>query len=216
MKPTKYKPYPSYKPSGIDWLGKIPDEWERFRIKNIVKTKISDGPHETPEFINEGVPFISAEAIQDNGINFEAARGFISKELDLLYSQKTKPRLNDIFLVKSGSTTGKVSMVLSDVDFNIWSPIALIRVKDNKFVPRYIFYCLLSECLQKKIQQLWSFGTQPNIGMGVIENLFSGSNHYRTTNHCRLPRYRNSPIRSINNQKTAVDRTFERKATGID
>lgn len=30
---TKYKPYPKYRSSGIDWLGKIPDGWEAKRLR---------------------------------------------------------------------------------------------------------------------------------------------------------------------------------------
>jgi len=30
---TKYKTYPKYKPSGIDWLGDIPDNWETNRLR---------------------------------------------------------------------------------------------------------------------------------------------------------------------------------------
>ena len=30
---TKYKPHPSYKPSGIEWLGEIPAHWETRRLK---------------------------------------------------------------------------------------------------------------------------------------------------------------------------------------
>ncbi|HBV57758.1 MAG TPA: hypothetical protein DEB73_00575 [Candidatus Magasanikbacteria bacterium] len=30
---TKYKTYSKYKPSGIDWLGNIPDEWEAKRLR---------------------------------------------------------------------------------------------------------------------------------------------------------------------------------------
>src|SRR3989338_1261757 len=30
---TKYKPYSKMKPSGVDWLGKIPDEWEAKRLR---------------------------------------------------------------------------------------------------------------------------------------------------------------------------------------
>ena len=27
------KPYPKYKDSGVEWIGKVPDEWEVKRIK---------------------------------------------------------------------------------------------------------------------------------------------------------------------------------------
>lgn len=32
----KYKPYPKYKDSGVEWLGEIPEEWEVERFKNIL------------------------------------------------------------------------------------------------------------------------------------------------------------------------------------
>ena len=32
---ARFKPYPEYKDSGVEWLGKIPEEWEVTRNKNI-------------------------------------------------------------------------------------------------------------------------------------------------------------------------------------
>jgi len=120
------KTYNSYKPSGIKWIGKIPEHWIRIFLKRIVKVKITDGPHETPEFIEEGVPFISAEAIKNNKIDFNFIRGYISKAQDIEYSKKCKPQLEDVLIVKSGSTTGKIAFVDIAMDFNIWSPLALV------------------------------------------------------------------------------------------
>ena len=30
---SRYKPYPRYKDSGVEWLGKIPEKWEVKRLK---------------------------------------------------------------------------------------------------------------------------------------------------------------------------------------
>ena len=30
------QPYPAYKPSGVEWLGDIPEHWERCRLRNVV------------------------------------------------------------------------------------------------------------------------------------------------------------------------------------
>ena len=87
-----------------------------------------------------------------------------------MYSLKCKPKRDDIFIVKSGSTTGKVGYVSTDENFNIWSPLALVRCGKN-FNPRYVFLFLSSSYFQQQVQMFWSFGTQPNIGMGVIEAL---------------------------------------------
>lgn len=164
--------YDSYIESNIDWIGRIPLNWNVNSLKRIVKIKITDGPHETPDFIDEsGVPFISAEAIKDGKINFNYCRGYISKKQDKIYSKKCKPQLNDLFIVKSGSTTGKIAIVDVEKDFNIWSPLALVRLQ-HKYVPKYFYYYLQSNSFQNQVKVFWSFGTQPNIGMNVIERLY--------------------------------------------
>ena len=168
----KYRQYQKYKSSNIEWIEDIPEHWNRTTLKRLTYIKITDGPHETPIFLDEGIPFVSAEAIQNGTINFNDIRGHISKEQDKIYSRKCKPKQGDIFVVKSGSTTGKVAIVETDKDFNIWSPIALIRFNKMKMNNLYGFYFLQSTIFQTQVQQFWSFGTQPNVGMNVLENLW--------------------------------------------
>ena len=161
------------RPSGIAWLGDIPAHWEVRKLKTIVAKKITDGPHETPAFVSEGIPFISAEAINfDGSISFENKRADISKELDLEYSKKCKPQIHDIFIVKSGSTTGKIGFVTTNLDFNIWSPLALVRTNINIAIANFIFRSLQAAYFQNQVKTSWSYGTQPNIGMKVLENLY--------------------------------------------
>lgn len=164
--------YPAYRPSGIDWLGDIPKHWEVKRLKQIVSAKITDGPHTTPEFVDDGIPFVSAQAINDNRINFENIRGYISEEDHLEFSKKVKPQRNDIFIVKSGATTGRVACVETDLEFNIWSPLAVVRCQPHRAFYRFVFQQLQSRVFQAQIEYGWSYGTQENIGMGVIERLF--------------------------------------------
>ena len=66
------------KDSGDEWIGKIPKHWNFIPIKFLVTTKVTDGPHETPEFLDEGIPFLSVESVQDNKLDFNKKRGYIS------------------------------------------------------------------------------------------------------------------------------------------
>lgn len=159
------------KSSDVEWFGDIPDHWKTAKVKQIVTMKVTDGPHETPNFVPDGVPFASAESVFNGKINFEHVRGYITKEQDIIYSAKCKPIKNDIFIVKSGSTTGKIALIEDNVDFNIWSPLALVRVNEKLVFYKFVFYFFTSEAFQKQVQTFWSFGTQPNIGMNVIEKL---------------------------------------------
>ena len=53
----------------------------------------------------------------------------------------------------------------AEVDFNIWSPIALIR-PNNKNYGKYIYYQLQSDDVNKQISLLTNTSSQGNIGMG--------------------------------------------------
>ena len=139
-------------------------------LKRICSVPMTDGPHETPTFVDSGIPFVSAEASHDGRIHLDECRGFITREQHEVYCQKVRPHKNDIFIVKSGSTTGKTVMVDFDEEFSIWSPLALVRC-NNLAMPRYVFFYCTSVMFQKQVRDNWSFGTQPNIGMGVLENL---------------------------------------------
>lgn len=160
------------KDSGIEWLGEIPEHWNRQRIKTLVSTKVCDGPHETPEWKETGIPFISAEAIKGNQIDLNFKRGYISLEQHLEYCKKSKVIKGDILFCKSGSTTGKSALVNIDDEFGIWSPLAIIRVNNDKISNGYMFQSIQSSLFRRQVETSWTFGTQPNIGMGALENLW--------------------------------------------
>ena len=163
--------YPSYKDSGVEWLGEVPGHWEVLPIKRIVAMPITDGPHETPQFIDEGTPFVSAEAVSSGKIDFSRVRACISDEDNARYSLKYSPKLHDIYMVKSGATTGITAIVEGRTDFNIWSPLAVVRCGESA-LPYFVLNFMRSQNFLEAVTLNWSFGTQQNIGMGVIENLF--------------------------------------------
>ena len=119
----------------VEWLGEIPAHWTGLPLKRWVATKITDGPHETPELLPNGIDFISAEAVSEGVIDFERRRGFISPELHAHYSRKCKPVRDDILICKSGATTGKLAKVNTDIDFSIWSPLAIVSFRSLSSKP---------------------------------------------------------------------------------
>ena len=161
------------KDSGVEWIGKIPEGWSVGKTIYALSIPITDGPHETPELLNDGIPFVSAEAVSSgNGrIDFDHIRGFISKEYYEECSKKYKPQINDIYMIKSGATTGKVALVDTDRIFTIWSPLAVFRADDERCNYRYLFYFLQSDAYQKQVETKWTYGTQQNIGMRSLEKL---------------------------------------------
>ena len=160
------KLYEHYRDQLLDLEGKPGVEMKA--LLDILSQPITDGPHETPKFYDSGIPFISADAIVNNRINFTRKRGYISEEYNNLCKKKYSPRLYDVYVVKSGSTTGKVAIVTEMCDFNIWSPLAALRANDNNN-PFYIFYWLQTKKAQNQILLKCSKGSQPNLSMRVLE-----------------------------------------------
>ncbi|WP_407323845.1 restriction endonuclease subunit S [Tenacibaculum maritimum] len=165
------KAYETYKDSGVEWIGEIPESWDVTSIKNLLEIPITDGPHTTPKLYDTGIPFISAEAIRDNKIDFNRKRGYISEKDYELFSKKYVPKRHDIYMVKSGATTGNIGVVETDEKFTIWSPLAVFRTNNEKAFHRYLIYFLQSNIFKYQVELNWSYGTQQNIGMGVLSNL---------------------------------------------
>lgn len=73
-------------------------------------------------------------------------------------------------MIKSGATTGVTAIVDTDEEFNIWSPLAVIRC-GGRSAPYFVLNFMRSRSFQEAVTLSWSYGTQQNIGMGVIGNL---------------------------------------------
>jgi type I restriction enzyme S subunit len=190
------KTYPKYKDSGIDFIGDIPEHWEVVPIKYSLAIPLTDGPHETPKLFPSGIPFISAEAIKKDKIDFNKKRGFISKEEHERFSLKYKPKLGDVYMIKSGATTGNLARVETEKDFNIWSPLAAFRPSPEKTTTDFLFFYMKSSRFFSAVELGWNYGTQQNIGMNVLENL-------------RMVR---PPV----SEQTAIANYLERKTADLD
>ena len=161
------------KDSGVDEIGCIPENYDIRKTLLCLDMPITDGPHTTPELFDEGIPFVSAEAVScgNGGIDFSHIRGYISQEFYEECCKKYIPQIDDIYMIKSGATTGRVSIVSTDEVFTIWSPLAVFRCNSEVVVPKYLFYYLQSKCYQQQVELGWSYGTQQNIGMRTLEKL---------------------------------------------
>ena len=140
-------------------------EWETTALADVVATPITDGPHLTPNFLPAGVPFLSVNNLVANRLDFSSLR-LISMADHAEFSKKCKPRKGDILFGKAASV-GMVALVETDVEFNIWSPLALIRVV-GKMNTRFAFYALQGSKIARQIKLLTNASSQGNIGMSDI------------------------------------------------
>ena len=144
-------------------------EWEVRAIRDVVSTPITDGPHLTPKFLADGIPFLSVNNLVNNRIDLQSLR-FVSKADHLEFSKKCKPRKGDILFGKAASV-GMVALIETDMELNIWSPLALIRV-DPPASARFVYYALQANQVHRQIKLLTNSSSQGNIGMveiGLLE-----------------------------------------------
>ena len=88
----KYKPYPKYKPSGIEWIRDIPEEWNVLRLK--YKISLDPSKNEVLKIISldDDVTFLPMAYVTEGGdINDEN-----EKKLEDVFSGYTYFRDNDV------------------------------------------------------------------------------------------------------------------------
>jgi len=149
-------------------VGEIPEEWKIVNLKDVC-TKITDGVHKTPNYQDQGVPFISVNNIRKGKLDFSDCK-YISHKDHRELIQRCFPQKGDILLGKVG-TLGVADMVSVDFEFSIFVQIALLKPDKNKIIPQYLKYILNSTELQEAIQKNASGTTLKYIGINKISNL---------------------------------------------
>lgn len=156
------------KDSGIKWIGEIPEGWVTPKLLYVLREKICDGPHETPNYIEQGIPFISIDSLNETkNISFKNVKRFISEEDYNRFSQKTCIEQGDILFSKA-ATIGKTAIVGKE-RFMVWSPLAVIKSNAEKIENDYLYYLLNCSHLVNAIALSGSLNTQINVGMRELE-----------------------------------------------
>ena len=138
-------------------------------LRWLLREAISDGPHETPDFIEDGVPFLSVDNIVDSQVVFDGCR-MISEADHVRYCRKLRPGLGDVLITKAASV-GKVALVEDGRDFNIWSPIAVLRTDHSVLLPEFLWQYLRTRMAQRELSLGSTSNTQQNISMRDLGSL---------------------------------------------
>lgn len=132
---------------------------------------VTDGDHGSPQYTEEGVPYLRAINIQDDKLVLEEDLKFISKE----YNKKIKKSVlknEDILLVTVGATIGKVAMVDNlREESNISRDIALIRLDKERILPQYVYYFLMSNLGQIQIKHFISGALQDGLYLSNLNKI---------------------------------------------
>ena len=156
-------------PSGIDWIGEIPEGWLVTDIKKLC-ISITDGSHFSPERQSEGMPYITAGDIRGKGIDYNNAMRIRIEDYNLLESQGCRPHKGDILMVKDGATTGRVGMMIDNEECVLLSSVAMLTPLPN-VDSNYLMYLIQSNVIQAQIQLLMAGSAMPRVTLKKINSL---------------------------------------------
>jgi type I restriction enzyme S subunit len=115
--------------------GKEFPKWEKKKLNKIAN--IYDGTHQTPKYLEEGIPFYSVEHVTAN--DFQNTK-FISKEVFDKENKRVKLERGDILMTRIGDI-GTSRLITWDVNASFYVSLALIKqspIFNSEYLNQYI------------------------------------------------------------------------------
>ena len=138
----KYKEPAAPELSGLPYLPDLPREWSWVSVGQLTWS-VKDGPHYSPTYVEEGIPFVTGGNVRPNGVDFDRAKR-ITPELHAELQRRCRPEKDDILYTKGG-TTGIARVNTYDIEFNVWVHVAVLKLVDtNSVKPFYMQHALNS------------------------------------------------------------------------
>ncbi len=150
------------KPSGVEWIGEIPQDWEVKKLKYLVTEKLKYGANEVAESDDETQPrYIRITDIDEAGNLKKDTFKSLSVELALEFMLEE----GDILFARSGATVGKTFKYSSSNGRCCFAGY-LIRARLNKDItdPDFVYYFTKSGHYENWKDSVFIQATIQNIG----------------------------------------------------
>lgn len=156
------------KDSGIDWIGKIPDEWEVCKLKYLLKTNLQYGANSSGIEFNENLPrYVRITDIKSSEALYEKGKLSLSEEDSIGYLLQD----GDILFARSGATVGKTFLYHSNIGKAAFAGY-LIRAQLNENLnPKFLSYYTLSSGYDEWKNRIFIQATIQNIGADKYANM---------------------------------------------
>jgi type I restriction enzyme S subunit len=156
------------KPSGIEWLGDVPEHWNTRTIAK-ASTKITNG-YVGPTrdiLVERGTPYIQATHIKKGRVNFDESY-FVAAEWSRSHSKSILAE-GDVLIVQTGAGTGDVALVArSEVGFNCHALI-IVTSQTSLLSGSFLAAVLQSEYGRQKLESIQTGGMHPHLNCGNVK-----------------------------------------------
>ena len=214
------KPYPKYKPSGIAWLGDIPEHWSEFKPKTIgyLFGGLSGKSGDDFKIENEVniSPYIPFTNIANNFIIDKRKLAFVK----ILENEKQNLVIkNDLLFLMSSENfedIGKTSLLNDEIEgLYLNSFCKGFRITDENFYPKFLNYLFLADVNRKRLSIQARGFTRINLKIGKVNDLamFAPINKSEQTTIANFLDYKTAKIdRFIAKKKQLIKILNEQKA----
>ncbi len=132
---------------------------------NDVCELITCGVAKRPNYVDIGIPFLSAKNVKKQSIIWDDYQ-FISEETHAELTRHNKPCKGDILYTRVGSY-GEAAIVDRDIDFSIFVSLTLIK-PSNKILNSYLTYYLNSPVIKELAKKSISGSGVGNLNVGTV------------------------------------------------
>ncbi|HHU0635892.1 TPA: restriction endonuclease subunit S [Enterobacter hormaechei subsp. xiangfangensis] len=148
-------------------FGGFKEEWTMTLLSKLA-TKITDGTHDTPDTMSEGIPYLTAIHVKDGYIDYKNCY-YLDKLTHSLIYKRCNPEKNDLLIVNIGAGTGTCALNTVDYEFSLKN-VALVKPNKNKVYPFYLLQVQRKNA-KKLFHELTSGGAQPFLSLKEIGKL---------------------------------------------
>jgi len=158
--------YEQYRLGPID-LTK-PEDWELKSFEEF-SFRVQDGPHITPDYVDEGIPFVSSQNINPFRGEFDYSQyeKYVSEETYKEINQNCRPEKGDL-IISRRATIGPTQLIRHNGQFGFFVGVAIIKTDDtihNPFLEQ-----LMNWSVMEKLWHLKSPGsTMKTLNLGTIK-----------------------------------------------
>jgi len=147
---------------------KNPKGWTNLKLGDVIHSA-KDGPHVSPSYVENGIPFLSARHIRRGEVLWTDLK-FISVEDALIYWRRGKPERGDILYTKGG-TTGIAKAIDFDNEIAFWVHIALLKPNRSKVEPLWLENMLNSKYCYQQSQRFTHGIANHDLGLNRMVNI---------------------------------------------
>ena len=162
----KYKVYPEYKDSGVDWLGVVPTEWDMWKL-NHAYDEIGSGttpPSSSDEWYGGDIPWVTTGELRESEI-LDTTKKITEDTVKRFPTLRKYPK-GSIAIAMYGATIGRLGIFGVEATTN---QACCVLTKSKVINNKYLYYWL--QAFRQDIVNLASGGGQPNINQEVVASL---------------------------------------------